>query len=88
MWMREIPDTSGGTASVYCLTVLRESIVRVPGPVPDRRQRRLPEPPCPDCGSEVTCVTVRTSMVVYWRCRACGAMWSVPKPRAEPDTAA
>ncbi len=49
-------------------------------PVQDRRGKRLPEPPCPTCGSEVVHAVIRTDYVVYWRCRACAEIWSVPKP--------
>jgi formate dehydrogenase maturation protein FdhE len=49
-------------------------------PVQERRWRRLPDPPCPTCGSEEIHGAVRTEYVVYFRCRACASVWAVPKP--------
>jgi hypothetical protein len=49
-------------------------------PRPDRRQRRVPDPPCPHCGGEHTHGATRSEYVVYFRCRGCLHTWSVPKP--------
>lgn len=52
-----------------------------PDPPPlERRERRVPEPPCPVCGGEQVAVVTRTDYVLYFRCAACAAVWSVPKP--------
>jgi hypothetical protein len=54
-------------------------------PIPiDRRRHRLDLPPCQSCSSTNIAVATRTPYVVYVRCKACGFVWSVPKPGAEP----
>ena len=50
----------------------------------ERRMDRLAVPPCESCGSTTTAVVTRRDYVVYVRCKACGYVWSIPKPGLEP----
>ena len=48
----------------------------------DRRAPgRAPDPWCPAC-HDAAVAFVRTSMVVYYQCVACGQLWGEPKPNA------
>jgi hypothetical protein len=52
-------------------------------PFERRAGDRLPTPACPECHrAEDVKAVVRTEMVVYFRCAACPAVWSVLKPAA------
>jgi hypothetical protein len=46
----------------------------------DRRRNRLALPGCPECAGEEPRVLMRTNFVLYVRCGACRAVWSVWKP--------
>jgi hypothetical protein len=43
-----------------------------------------PKQPCPHCCSPTENPMLVTSMVVYYRCTACGQTWSVDRLMAEP----
>jgi DNA-directed RNA polymerase subunit M/transcription elongation factor TFIIS len=50
-------------------------------PEHDRRtSARRAEPHCPACARDQVRVTVRTSMVIYYRCDECGHIWPEQKP--------
>jgi hypothetical protein len=51
----------------------------------DRRLNRLKPPTCSACGHDDTRVTLRTWHVLYVRCPACGAVWTVPTPGHEAE---
>ena len=46
----------------------------------DRRRDRLALPGCPECARTQPGVLMRTDWVLYLRCDACRAVWSVSKP--------
>jgi transposase-like protein len=46
----------------------------------DRRATARPaEPHCPACNEDMTQITLRTSMQIYYRCIACRHMWTALK---------
>ncbi len=61
---------------------LRASVTGTPG---DRRRNRLIPPSCSACGHDDTRVTLRTWRVLYLRCPACAAVWTVPTPGHEEE---
>jgi hypothetical protein len=53
-----------------------------------RRMHRLKPPPCRQCASDNTRVTLRTEFLLHVRCEACAFVWSVPKPGYEQQVGA
>jgi len=53
-----------------------------------RRMNRLKPPPCRECASENTRVTLRTESLLHVRCEECAVTWSVPKPGFEHQRSA
>ena len=47
-----------------------------------RSATRFEVPPCATCAGPTVAVVLRTSMVLYLRCIACGCVWNVPNPGA------
>jgi transposase-like protein len=50
-----------------------------------RSLHRLPDPVCPQCQAALVRVTVRTALVVGYRCNACDETWNVDKPESPPS---
>jgi len=49
--------------------------------LPDQRSAdRQSDPPCPRCQSPDPMRTLRTKLVLYYRCAMCGEIWTVNKP--------
>jgi hypothetical protein len=55
-------------------------------PKPDRRLQRVPVSPCETCGETRVAIASRTDYVVYFRSPDCRQVWSVPKPKLEPQS--
>jgi|SRR3954451_14998853 len=62
---------------------------RVTAALSERRlEPRFQPPSCPTCGKRETVVAVtRTRHVLYIRCPRCADVWSVPRPRLQPERA-
>ena len=53
-----------------------------------RRLHRLKPPPCGECASDNTRVTLRAEFMLHLRCEDCASTWSVPKPGFEHQRSA
>ena len=77
-WFHLIP-TRTAMWTLQALTQYRGFYV-VRAPTERRSPARPRDPDCPNCNSPLPTVTLRTAIVICYRCDKCGEIWTLGKP--------